>query len=332
MRDARRQANDVRTNLDKLDDFMNEVIQRRGHSLVELAQHYMPDISSSTIAKQFVEVRSHLQQLLREKQRHEQELQSKWDQNLDRRSELEDQVDVLTQQLNDLATQRDELELELANRLKQHQEFQDLSKQALAAETELKKNELRIAEMREEVAEKLPAYEKSRMFQYLYRRGYGTADYKSRGLTKRLDRWVAKLVNYNKNRQSYNFLRVTPELMAAEVERRRDDFTQLMEQIEAIEDAISDEIGLTQVLQRGNELGKQRENHLTELGRLETERGRIETQLARLEANQNEYYTAGVNRLKEFLGSMEGVGPGHAHPCDAADDRRRDIPRDQALQ
>jgi hypothetical protein len=304
-RDAQMRSEDVRANLHRLDEIVQGVVQQRGHALLDLARHYLPDLSGDTVSTQFVEVRSHLEQLLQKKQRHEAKLQSLWDANLDRRSQLEQQVDESTNRLNDLATRRNQLQQSLANRLKEHAQFQVLSGHALIAENELKRNELRVAEMREEVAEKLPAYEQSRLFQYLYRRGYGTAEYKGRGLTKRLDRWVARLVKYNKNRQGYNFLRVTPELMVAEVERRRGEFTKLMEQIESIEDAISDEIGLTRVLDEGNRLGQQREEHLAELNRLENLRATIEADIAQLQASENEYYQAGVDRLKEFLGSLE---------------------------
>lgn len=304
-RDARRRADEVRANLDKLDDFMNDLVERRGQSLVELAQHYLPDISSATVARQFSEVRGHIEDLLRRKQRHEAELQGQWDTMLDRRSALDDQIEKITAELDDLATKRDGLEQQLAAKLRADPEFQELSKQALAAETELKRNELRVAEMREEVAEKLPAYENSKLFKYLHKRGYGTPEYKGRGLAKQLDGWVARVAKFHKNRQSYNFLKVTPELMATEVERRRAEFTKLMERLEAIEDQISDQIGLTALLKQGIKLGDQRQILLTQVEQQETERDRIEKEIAQLESTENEYYVAGVNRLRDFLGNME---------------------------
>lgn len=305
IRDSRRRAEQVRADLDKLDDFVNELNARRGHSLVELAQHYLPDITATTVQAQFNEVRHDLQRLMQKKQAQEQKLQTSWDACLDRRSALDAKLDNVTEQLNDVAKRRDELDLELADRLRSDPRFQELSQQALAAETELKRNEERVAEMREEVAAKLPAYEKSRLFKYLHRRGFGTPEYQAKGLTRRLDRWVARVVNYNENRRSYNFLKVTPELMAAEVERRRADFTALMESIEAIEDGIADEIGLTEVLREGTDLGREREQILAQIDEVDQQRAQIEAELARFEANENEYYVAGVNRLKQFLGSME---------------------------
>ncbi len=304
-RDARRRAEGVRAGLDKLDDFIKDLIAQRGHALMELAQHYFPDLSQTTISQQFAEVRGRLQQLLEQKQQREAELNATWDKCLDRRAELDHQIEQVTDKLDKLAAHRDELEMLLAQRLREHPEFEPLSQQALAAETELKRNELRVAEMREEVAEKLPAYEKSRMFQYLHRRGYGTSEYRGKGWTKQLDRWVAKIVKYNKNRQSYNFLKVTPDLMANEVERRREEFNKLMQRLEDIEDAISDEIGLTEVLKEGSERAREREELLKSVAEVDAQRDKVEKELARLEATENEYYETGVRRLKDFLGNME---------------------------
>ena len=70
----------------------------------------------------------------------------------------------------------------------------------------------------------------SRLFKYLVDRKYGTPDYKKRGLTRRLGSLGREAGRTStKSKQSYDFLRVTPELMAAEVDRRRGEFEQLMD-------------------------------------------------------------------------------------------------------
>ena len=107
-----------------------------------------------------------------------------------------------------------------------------------------------MAEIRAEAQEKLPSYDKNRLFRYLLDRDYGKPEYKKKGWTRRLDRWVAKLIDYQGARRSYDFLRVTPELMAAEVARRREQFNVLMEQVERIEDEISGE-ALKHAIRRG---------------------------------------------------------------------------------
>ena len=89
------------------------------------------------------------------------------------------------------------------------------------------------------------------MFQYLYRRGYGTSDYAARGTIRSLDKWVSDLIDFPKARYGYDYLKTTLKLMAEEVARRQAEFRKQMEQVEAIEDRYQDEVGLTQVMALG---------------------------------------------------------------------------------
>ena len=223
--------------------------------LLELAHHYLPEISRETIASSFREIREDLRQVLASKQRRQQQLGQELEKIETDILRQQVELDQVTEALDEKVAQREKLEAVVAERLAGHDSFQQLSGRALEAEQELDRNEQRIAEIGKEVAEKRPAYENSRLFQYLHQQGYGTPGYDPKGrkwgLTKRLDRWVARMIDYGRARRSYDFLRVTPELMQAEVDRRRREFNALMEQVEAIEDTISDEVGLTEVLQRG---------------------------------------------------------------------------------
>ena len=125
--------------------------------------------------------------------------------------------------------EREKLEQVVSERLHGSDEFKRLSEQALTAETELERNEDRVADIKAEAEKKLPSYDHSRLFKYLYDAGYGTPAYKGKGLTRRLDGWVARMIDYPSARRGYDFLRVTPELMAQEVTRRRDKFNELMQ-------------------------------------------------------------------------------------------------------
>ncbi|NOZ40754.1 MAG: hypothetical protein GXP24_11085, partial [Planctomycetes bacterium] len=250
-------------------------------------------------------IRDELLDVLARKQRRERQLHEDVKQDETEAIRLQADLERTTDDLNEKVAERERLEEIVAGKLKAHGNFQQLSKQALIAEQELQRNEERIAEIKQEASEKLPAYENNRMFRYLYDRGFGTPEYKKKGLTRTLDRWVAKFVKFNRSRRGYDFLRVTPELMAAEVLRRREQFNVLMEQIEAIDDEISDEIGLTEVLRKGQELGTQRDNLVAELAQLEQKFTQHQQELLSLEGTQNEFYEQGVGQMKSFLAEME---------------------------
>jgi len=301
----RRHQSECQASLRKLDESSNDLVDRRGLALLELAEHYLPEMSQQSVVESFRGVRAKLLNILERKQLRERQLHYALEQDETEALRLQASLEEATDQLNEKVGQREQLEEVVAKQLKTDEPFQQLSAQALVAEQELQRNEERITEIKQEANEKLPAYDKSRLFRYLYDRGYGTASYKKKGMGKRLDRWVAKLVNYDRSRRSYDFLLVTPELMAAEVTRRREQFNVLMEKIEAIEAEISAEVGLTEVLQQGKALGTRRDVLVAELAELEQQFTQHHQELLSLEGQQNEFYEQGVGQMKTFLTEME---------------------------
>ena len=292
-------------NLGKLDEATRQLVEQRGQALLDLAEHYLPDIDRQTVAGTFSEVRGELLQILDRKERHEQELRTSLAEDQTKTSELEDSLKQITTELNAKVARREELEKSVVQKLETDTEFQRLSQEALIAEQNLDQNEKRVAEIRSESAQKLPSYERSRLFQYLHKRGYGTAEYKKTGLTKRLDRWVAGMINYARARRSYDFLRVTPELMSQEVERRRDQFNGLMEQLETIEDRYADEIGLTDVMREGQALGGKRDQIVSAIASQQAITAKHLQELTSLQSSRNDYYEQALKRMQEFLANLE---------------------------
>lgn len=302
---ARGRSNELQNSLEHLDEVTREAVEKRSQALLDLSLHYLPEMSAQAVERTFQEVRRELREVLLRQQKRQRELQTEWDEALNLRTELESKLEQITNELNALVERRELLQTKLADEMLADAHFQGLTQRAFAAEEELKRNEERVVESQQEAKEKLPAYERSSLFQYLHKRRYGTPQYNRGGLTKRLDGWVAKLIDYNRASQGYQFLRVTPELMAAEVERRRAEFTQLMEEIEAIEDQYSDRIGLTDVLAQGAAVGKSRDELLTKIEFEQDRRDRIEAELQALQSSQNEFYGQAIERMQMFLGNME---------------------------
>lgn len=301
----RRQLSECQTSLRKLDESSNELVDRRGLALLELAKHYFPEVTREAALASFRGIRDELLDVLARKRRRERQLQEAVEQDETEAIRFQANLEQVTDQLDNKVAERERLEEIVAERLKGHEKFQSLSKQALIAEQELERNEERIAEIKQEASEKLPAYDNSRLFRYLFDRDFGTPAYKKKGLVKQLDKWVAKFVNYGRSRRSYDFLRVTPELMAAEVLRRREQFNALMELIEAIEDQLSEETGLTKVLAEGQDLGTRRDSAVVDLAQLEKKFTAHHQELLTLEGTQNEFYDQGVGQMKTFLAEME---------------------------
>jgi chromosome segregation ATPase len=298
-------AQECFTAITQLDQDTGELVERRSEALIELAEHYLPAIDEQSVANSFREVRSQLMDVLTRKQRHVRELKKTLDDDHAETRQLEQDLEQVTDKLNNHVTRREELEQQVARRLESDAEFQRLSKEALIAEKELDRNEHRVDEIKKEAAEKLPSFDESSLFSYLHKRGYGTSGYNKKGLTKKLDGWVAKMINYPRARRSYEFLRVTPELMANEVTRRRDQFNALMELVEACEDRHADEVGLTAVMREGQELGTKRDALVAEISKQQDLTDKHREELVALDSVRSQYYEQGVARVKQFLETLE---------------------------
>jgi prefoldin subunit 5 len=289
----------------RLDDAMRDLLARRGEALLGLARHYLPEISRAAIQSTFEGIRSDLLTILARREAKRDDLKSRLDQGNEEIRRRNAEIDDVTRRLNEKVALREKLEAAVAETLKGNADFQERSKLALQAEEKLHRDESRVEELARESTEKLPAYDRSRLFRYLHDRGYSTPDYKPSDWVRRLDRWVADLIDYPNALNGYEFLKKTPELVAAEVSRRRDQFAELMKQVEAIEKDEADRAGLTAVLAEGDALGLERDRLVQELGRLQKDAEAIQQQLAGLQTAQDEFYRQAIERFRSFLGETK---------------------------
>ncbi len=81
--------------------------------------------------------------------------------------------------------------------------------------------ELKAAQAEADLAAKRVPYEQDPIFMYLWRRGFGTPRYTSRGLVRNLDRMVAGHVNYADASRNYTMLTELPIRLREHADRLR---------------------------------------------------------------------------------------------------------------
>jgi hypothetical protein len=292
---------------ERLDGQMRDLLAQRGEALLKLARLYLPEMSRSAIESTFEGIRGDLLDILARREARRKELQTQIAQGNEEIRRRNAEIDDVTARLNEKVALRERLEAKVAEILKGNADFQERSKLALQAEEKLHRDEKRVEDMAKEAAEKLPHYDRSRLFRYLYDRGFGTSAYQSKGLVLTLDRWVADLIDYPNARNGYEFLKTAHGLVDAEVARRRDQFTDLMKQVEAIEKGESDKVGLTAVLAEGDALGTERDRFVHEQDRLQKQAQDLQRALAEVDQAQNEFYKQAIERFRAFLGKAKLV-------------------------
>ncbi len=289
----------------ELDGQMKELLSRRGEALLKLARLFLPEVSRPAIESTFEGIRGDLLTILARQEAKLEELQGEGRRAGEEIGRLDAEIDGVTHRLDEKVALRERLESAVTEALKADPDFKARSGLALQAEERLHRDEERASDMAREAAEKLPGYRRSRLFCYLYDRGFGTAEYRGVGWTRSIDRRVARLIDFSNARNGREFLSKTPELVASEVARRRDRFAELMQQIEAIQRAEADKLGLTAVLQEGEALGADRDRLVGESDRLRRRAQEVQHDLAALERSQNQFHNQAIERFRAFLGQTK---------------------------
>lgn len=283
---------------------LKDALEEKGKAVLDLAKHYLPELNRESVDATFTQVRDDLKTVVDRKDRGRAELTGRRDRFDESCRSFQQQLDDTTRQLGETTQQIANAEQDIAHTLATDEEFQRLSKEALAAEHELKQNEERAEQIQREAESKLPAYRESRLFQYLYQRGFATLKYENRGLIRGMDRWVANLIDFRRAKQSYEFLQKTPELVTREITRRREEFEGLMNRVEAIERRVRAESPLAELERRAEGLKKDRERLEKSLAREHQQRESLDADLQKLDSD-GRFYDEALSRFRTFLGDTE---------------------------
>ncbi len=302
---ARAKAEQVRGVERNLTTEIEQLVSERGTALLELAQHDLPDLRRETILSTFAEIQRELLIIVEGKERSITEIQERLQRLLAAELESSQSRAQVDAELNLLLAEQTRLQSVVMTTLQSHAEFPALSKQAVEAEAALHRDEQRVADVQSGAREKLPTYEHSSLFQYLYRRRFLTPEYNQRGWTRRMDRWVSELIGYPTAKRGYEFLKNTPVLMQNELTRRREVFHQWMAQIERIEDEVDQQVGLTQAIDTVKTSQEQRDRLEEKLAQSRQLTATVQNDLAAISQEQCQFYHKALDRYRAFLEDTE---------------------------
>jgi hypothetical protein len=303
---AQEEAAAVHEEAKRIDAEMAGLATRRSEAVLELARLALPELTRPAVEGGFAEVRQDLLTIVERKERRAREIGERLARLRGAADESRGKRDTARAAAQAAVQRQTEVQAELARSLEANAEFQELSRKALQAEAELKRDEERVSQIAHESKEKLPAYEQSRLFQYLMGQRFGTSEYRGRGLVRRFDRWVGRLVEFDRASRSYRFLLTTPGLMDAETAKRRTEFNGLMQRIEDIEREAAERLDVSGVVAAVDATAKVLERLEQQLTEAEARAADVERELVSLDQEQGRFYEEALSRLKTFLVQAEG--------------------------
>ena len=204
---------------------------------------------------------------------------------------------------NSIAGVEEQMDLARAveQRLQEDAGFVRLSDRAAMAEAALERAEANLEEIEQDADRKLPAYENSSLFRYLRDRQLGTDQYSKKGFTRRMDRWVAKMIDYHKAKQSFDFLHDTPARMQEIIANDRESFDVVMTELETHRDQVAQELGLISQAEEVQTLQAQRTELIGEIDQRIRACDAKQQALNEIEDTRGPHYREAIQHFRTLL-------------------------------
>ena len=208
---------------------LDELIQQRTEAFIQLAQHYLPELSHQSVSKSWQEVREQLLGILQVKQYERGESQRKIKAANERLEDFHEQRERLQKRIDEERVVLNDKFESVRKELQEDPEVKSHNREIVRIDREVESCLSQLEQSKENSAEKLPDYEQSSLFSYLNDEKFGTPEYQGTGLKRRWDRWLAKLIGYKNAKQSFDFLLQTPKHLKELIDSKQQRYRSLLE-------------------------------------------------------------------------------------------------------
>lgn len=284
---------------------LDELSHSRGEAMVDLAQHYLPELTHDAVRKTWGDVQQAVWAVLVRKDEHSQRLAKAIDRLSSQRETSEDQLKKVSTDLDHAIELQGELSNTVSQELSADKKFAELSDRAAQAEAALQRAEANLTEIEQDARRKLPSYENSTLFMYLHERNFLTPKYEHRGITRSMDQWLARYIGYREARHGFEFLKTTPVHMQEVIAEDRVALNTVLDELEKQRDVVAARYGLPEAIQRTADLGDQRQALLVALDKIESETETIQSERTEIENSRGPYYHEAIKKFREMLASAD---------------------------
>ncbi len=218
--------------------------QDEGAQYRRLAQIRLDQLVSGEIAAGLDAADRRVGELVAEREAALQDLQRRIDEARQQQSELEQKRAEQSERIDQAAEALDVCEAEVQKQLHADPEYQRQLEATRKADSVARHAEEKTHQAEADRAEKGKPYESDPLFSYLWKRGYGTTDYSANRLTRFLDKWVARLCNYQDARPNYAMLLDIPLRLRDHASRARERATGELEALKSLEQTAAEQGGV----------------------------------------------------------------------------------------
>ncbi len=297
----------LRGQMGQIEQQRDQLENDRDDTLRKLAEYYLPDLTAESVQKTWAEIRPTMREILLRKEGRVRELRAQLDDENELRANLETGLQELNERLDAAEHRQDEIATQVEKHLTERPAFVDLSNRAAMAEVALQRAQDNLDEVSQDAARKLPAYEEDRLFTYLKDRQFGTSQYDHRGMTRRMDRFVAKLVDYSKAKRNYDYLQNTPTAMRKIIAEDSAALDTVMSEIQDHRDRAAEKFGLPAQVSTVESLTAERKSAIEGLGTQTSACEAIQAELNEIESPRCEFYRDAIDLFRKMLAEKQST-------------------------
>ncbi|EMI55609.1 coiled-coil domain-containing protein [Rhodopirellula sallentina] len=284
---------------------INALIEKRTDAFVRLAKHYLPVLTLKTLADAWHEVHGEIRQIMLAQSDTCRQLQRELTLQDARCHEIETELHETTERFE--KARRDLLSKtgSFHKHLREDPEIARLSAEITRVDREIQIGIDSLESVNDEAQKKLPDYEECELFRYLREQKYGTTEYRQRGLERRWDRWIARLINFDEANESFEYLTEAPSAIQELIREKQERYKQLLRALESARNAAADRYGIEEQTRLCDRLGDEVESLEQQHTEAMWDRSILESDLQEAEDINGEHYQKALAIYTEFLKSTQ---------------------------
>ena len=243
--DLRKQEETLSEHLRSAADMLKDHRSNQATAYRELAAMRLDDISSGNVVDTLDAAERGAVDLLERSGTARKELEASIADNREGIRSIETKMDAQGDAVAAAEQALDASEAKLQSKLAKSEAYRDQAAATEEAARIADEAERKTALSEEDRVEKGKPYEADPLFMYLWNRGFGTSDYRSWGIIKALDQWVARLCDYQGAQPNYTMLLEIPERLRAHTDRVVEKAREAIDALAATEQQARDSDGVT---------------------------------------------------------------------------------------
>jgi hypothetical protein len=246
--DLSRQQHEALNELDdqaeSLHQQLRELLRRRGEQLKALARVHVDVLQDGDLAGRLDAAQRRVLDMLAQRDRAAEDLSRQVQAATDAKAEMERERERLRVELEAAAEFLDDAEAAVQAKLDADAAYRTQRERTEEAQRIAQHAEAKAADSEHEEQSKGAAYRDDPLFMYLWRRRFGTAEYKGFGPFRWLDGKVARLIGYDDARLNYRRLAEIPKRLREHAGARRADADGQLAQLRALDEAAREADGI----------------------------------------------------------------------------------------